>query len=172
MAIQVGSPAPNLTGTDQNGQTVHTTDYLGRYLVVFFYPKDGTAVCTKEACLFRDAYEDFLQDGAAVIGVSADSESSHQSFAATQRLPYPLISDRDGTWRTGFGVPKTLWFLPGRVTYLIDPAGQIRNIVQSALDAERHVRETRQVLHALRQEASLSSDEPTGRGAQQEATSS
>jgi len=157
MAIQVGDLAPDLSGTDQNGQPVRIADFRGRYLVVFFYPKDGTAVCTKEACLFRDAYEDFLEDGAAVIGVSADSESSHQSFAMTQRLPYPLISDRDGVWRKGFGVPKTLWLLPGRVTYLIDPARQVRNMVHSALDAERHVRETREVLHALRQEAAASS---------------
>ena len=91
--------------------------------MLFFYPKDGTAVCTKEACSFRDAYEDFVQAGAAVIGVSSDSTKSHQAFAGGHQLPFVLLSDADGSLHKAFGVPKTLGIMPGRVTYVIDKEG-------------------------------------------------
>ena len=81
--------------------------------MLFFYPKDGTAVCTKEACSFRDAYEDFVQAGAVVIGVSSDSAESHQAFASGHRLPFVLLADADGSLRKAFGVPKTLGIMPG-----------------------------------------------------------
>ena len=97
-------------------------------VVLFFYPKNGTAVCTKEACSFRDAYEDFFQAGAVVIGVSSDSLESHQAFASGHRLPFLLVADTDGRLRKAFGVRKTLGFLPGRVTYVIDKAGVVRHI--------------------------------------------
>ena len=116
------------------------------------YPRDGTAVCTKEACLFRDAYEDLLADEAAVIGVSVNSAASHRDFAEKQRLPFPLISDADGSWRSGFGVPDMLWLIPRRVTFLIDPAGIVRHVVDSLLDADKHVRETREALKRLREQ--------------------
>ena len=95
---------------------VSLADYRGaKAVVLFFYPKDGTAVCTKEACSFRDAYEDFVQAGAVVIGVSSDPVESHQAFASGHRLPFVLLADADGSLRKAFGVPKTLGLLPGRL---------------------------------------------------------
>ena len=152
MALKIGDPVPDLAGTDQNGAPVRIAEFRGRYLIVFFYPRDGTAVCTKEACLFRDAYEDLLADEAAVIGVSVNSAASHRDFAEKQRLPFPLISDADGSWRSGFGVPDMLWLIPRRVTFLIDPAGIVRHVVDSLLDADKHVRETREALKRLREQ--------------------
>jgi peroxiredoxin Q/BCP len=95
-AIAVGDRAPEFTLLSQTGAQVSLAQYQGKQAVVlFFYPKDGTAVCTKEACSFRDAYEDFVQAGAVVIGVSSDAVESHQAFASGQRLPFVLLSDVD-----------------------------------------------------------------------------
>jgi thioredoxin-dependent peroxiredoxin len=141
-SIQVGDCAPDFTGQSHTNQRVSLRDYLGeRAVVLFFYPKDGTPVCTKEAGSFRDAYEDFVQAGAVVIGVSADSVSSHREFASGQRLPFILLSDADGALRKAFGVPKTLGIFPGRVTYVIDKQAVVRHIFSSQLSAERHVAE-------------------------------
>src|SRR5882757_3536853 len=102
-AIQAGDRAPNFTAVTHMGQKISLADFQGKQAVVlYFYPKDGTAICTKEACAFRDAYEDFVQAGAAVIGVSTDSSESHRSFAEGQRLPFLLISDEDGALRKLF----------------------------------------------------------------------
>ena len=153
MPLQIGDTIPDLAGTDQNGTEIQTAQFRGQYLIIFFYPRDGTAVCTKQACLFRDAYEDLLADEAAVLGVSANSSDSHRKFAENQRLPFPLISDADGRWRAGFGVPNMLWLIPRRVTFLIDPEGKVRHVVDSLLDAEVHVRETRDALKSLRRQS-------------------
>lgn len=140
--IQVGDRAPEFSAAAQDGRVVHLADFLGKQaLVVFFYPKDGTGVCTKEACGFRDAYEDFVRAGAAVIGVSSDDEASHRRFAERQNLPYTLLSDSDQTLRRAFGVPKTWGFLPGRVTYVIDRDGIVRHVFNAQFTADRHVRE-------------------------------
>src|SRR5215207_8950898 len=115
--VQVGDRAPAITGTTQTGETIALADYLGKQAVVlYFYPMDNTAVCTAQACAFRDAYEDFVAAGAVVIGVSSDSQASHQQFAEGKKLPFLLISDEDGSRRKAFGVPQTLGILPGRVT--------------------------------------------------------
>jgi peroxiredoxin Q/BCP len=117
--------------------------------VVFFYPQDGTPVCTAEACAFRDAFEDFVRAGAAVIGVSGDSLDRHRAFAEERRLPYLLVSDEDGELRRAFEVPKTLGLFPGRVTYVIDQAGVVRHVFNSPLAAGQHVREALGVLEGL-----------------------
>ena len=133
------------------GEQVLLEDYQGKHpVVVFFYPKDGTAVCTKEACSFRDAYEDFTQAGAVVIGISSDSEARHQSFAKKHGLPFLLVSDQDGAARRAFGVPKTAGVLPGRVTYVIDMEGVVRHIFSSQLAADRHVDEALEVVRNLK----------------------
>ena len=107
--IEVGDFAPEVTLTLHNGKEVSLASFLGaRAVVIFFYPMDGTPVCTKEACTFRDAYEDFTDAGAAVIGVSGDSVARHQAFAAKQRLPFLLASDEGGALRRAFGVRKSM----------------------------------------------------------------
>ncbi len=140
MSISVGDLAPDFTLKDQNATDTTLAEYRGKQAVVlYFYPKDDTPVCTKEACSFRDNYESFVEAGAAVIGVSSDSVESHQSFASSKSLPFRLLADSSGGLRKLFGVPKTLGLMPGRVTYIIDKQGVVREIFNSMLFADKHV---------------------------------
>ncbi len=148
--IDVGDPAPDITLAAHSGEQITLADYRGkRAVVVFFYPKDGTPVCTKEACAFRDAYEDFVEAGAVVIGVSGDSAARHQAFALNHRLPFVLVSDMGGKARRAFGVPKSLGLLPGRVTYVIDREGVVRHVFSSQFAADRHVEEALDAIRKL-----------------------
>ena len=148
--IVVGDPAPRLTFTTHQGEQVNLADYHGkRCVVVFFYPKDGTPACTKEACAFRDTYVDFVEAGAAVIGVSGDSEGRHRDFAADHRLPFALVSDKDGSLRRAFGVPKSMGIFPGRVTYVIDLQGTVQHVFSSQFATDRHVEEALGVIKRL-----------------------
>jgi len=149
-SVQVGDLAPDFTAKSHTTEDVSLAQFRGsKAVVLFFYPKDGTAVCTKEACSFRDAYEDFVQAGAVVIGVSSDSAESHQAFASGHRLPFVLLADTDGSLRKSFGVPKTLGVIPGRVTYVIDKEGVVRHMFSSQLAADRHVSEALAVVRHL-----------------------
>jgi len=107
--VDVGNVAPDFTLTNQDGKSVSLSDFKGKQAVVlYFYPKDNTPGCTAEACSFRDSYEVFQEIGAEVIGVSSDSEGSHQGFAAKHRLPFVLLSDQGGEVRKLYGVSS--WF--------------------------------------------------------------
>ena len=142
--------APEIELKLQTGEAVQLADLWREHpVVLFFYPKDGTTVCTKEACAFRDAYEDFVAAGATVIGVSGDSAESHQQFAARNRLPFVLATDADGAVRRAFGVPKTLGIIPGRVTYVIDRHGVIQHTFSGLFATDRHVREALDAVLAL-----------------------
>ena len=151
--VGVGDTAPDFTLPSQSGEEVSLGDFLGRKkaVVLFFYPKDDTPGCTKEACSFRDGYEQFEQLEAEVIGVSSDSVSSHQRFAQRHDLPFVLLSDEGGEVRKLYGVPNTLGLFPGRVTYVIDREGVVRHVFASQLSVERHVQEA---LTALRSDVS------------------
>ena len=149
--LAAGAPAPAFTLEDQNGKRVSLADFKGRRnVVVYFYPKDDTPGCTREACSFRDQFEDFTDAGAEVIGISSDSAASHLGFAVKHELPFTLLSDPDGEAREAFKVPATLGLLPGRVTYVIDKQGVIRHAFNSQLSPARHVAEALQVLGRLR----------------------
>src|SRR4028119_786281 len=114
--VEVGSIAPDFILPSQSGQMVSLKDFIGeKPVVLFFYPKDGTLGCTKEACAFRDDYEGFGKLDAEVIGISSDSVESHRSFAAKHDLPYTLLSDEERKLRKLYGVPNTLGIFPGRV---------------------------------------------------------
>jgi peroxiredoxin Q/BCP len=142
-AIKVGDRVPNFSLPSQTGTTVNISDLIGKKsLVIYFYPKDDTPGCTAESCAFRDSYEVFTDAGAEVIGISADSPQSHQQFAQKYNLPFTLLSDSDNRVRKLFGVPSTLFVLPGRVTYIIDKAGIVRHIFDSMLDFKAHVTES------------------------------
>ncbi len=131
-------------------QQLSLADYRGAHpVVVVFYPKDGSAVCTKEACSFRDAYEDFTEAGAVVIGISSDSAVRHQRFAEKHGLPFLLVSDQEGNAHRAFGVKKTMGFFPGRVTYVIDREDIVRHIFKSQFAADRHVQEALDVVRKL-----------------------
>jgi peroxiredoxin Q/BCP len=147
-AVGVGDTAPDFSLPDRSGRMVRLGDYRGkRAVVLYFYPKDDTPGCTKEACAFRDQYQDFTDAGAEVIGVSSDSEASHAKFSEKHELPFTLVSDRGGAVRKRYGIPATLGLLPGRVTFVIDRQGVVRHVFNSQLQATRHVAEA---LEALR----------------------
>jgi peroxiredoxin Q/BCP len=145
--IRVGDKAPDFSATAQDGSTIRLGDYLGqKALVLFFYPKDNSPICTKEACSFRDSYEQFVEAGAEVIGISSDSPDSHQAFAQRYRLSFPLISDKDGSLRKLFGVSPTLGLLPGRATYVIDKEGIVRLIFSAQFASDEHVQKALQAV--------------------------
>jgi len=144
--VKVGEPAPGFTLADATGKDVSLAAFRGRPVVLYFYPKDDTPGCTKEACSFRDQYEDFREAGAEVLGVSSDSSESHKKFASRYKLPFTLLADRGGKVRKLYGVPATLGLLPGRVTFVIDAGGVVRHVFNSQLDATRHVAEALAVL--------------------------
>jgi peroxiredoxin Q/BCP len=149
--VKVGDSAPDFDLADASGRRVRLSDFRGKKnVVLYFYPKDDTPGCTKEACAFRDSYEAFQDAGAEVIGVSSDSEASHQKFSEKFRLPFTLVADPGGSVRKRYGVPATLGFLPGRVTFVIDQGGVVRNVFNSQLQATRHVDESLGVLKGLR----------------------
>jgi thioredoxin-dependent peroxiredoxin len=148
--LRTGDVAPEFTLPKANGELVSLSDFRGRSeVVLFFYPKDNSPVCTAEACSFRDSYEVFRDAGAEVIGVSADSFQSHARFAARFRLPFVLLSDKGGVVRGRYKVTKTLGIFPGRSTYVIDKAGVIRHIFSSQFLPTKHVSEALSVLNGL-----------------------
>lgn len=137
--LKVGDRAPDFQLDGPGGRTVRLSDYLGKKnVVVFFYPKDETAGCTVEACSFRDSHQDFVDAGAEVIGISADSAASHERFATRHQLPMLLLTDSDGAVAARYGVRKALGFIPGRVTFLIDRTGVIRHITDGRLVLKGH----------------------------------
>ena len=149
-AVNVGDAAPEFDLADAAGKHVRLADFRGKKAVVlYFYPKDDTPGCTKEACSFRDSYESFKEAGAEVIGVSSDSEASHQKFASKYQLPFTLVADAGGLVRKRYGVPSTLGILPGRVTFVIDRDGTVRHVFNSQLQATKHVDEALAVLRRL-----------------------
>ncbi|MBX9949657.1 MAG: peroxiredoxin [Candidatus Obscuribacterales bacterium] len=141
-AVKVGDAAPDFTLKSGEGKTVTLLQFRGKKSVVlFFYPKDETSVCTKEACAFRDQFQVFKDLGAEVIGVSSDSEQSHKGFAEHHKLPYTLLSDEGGQLRKTYGVPTTMGIIPGRVTYVIDKGGIVKHVFNSQMEGEKHVTE-------------------------------
>jgi len=147
MKVKVGDVAPDFKLPSNVRGDVTLSDFRGKKSVVlYFYPKDETSGCTKEACAFRDTYKEFEEQGAEVLGVSSDTVDSHKKFAARHSLSFPLLSDSDGNVRKAYGVPSTLGFLPGRVTYVIDKQGIVRSIFNSQIHPEHHIAEALKVL--------------------------
>lgn len=141
MALQVGDRIPNFTAKDTNGNTFDSQSIIGKKpVIIYFYPKDNTRICTEQACAFRDQYEDFKALGAEVIGVSRDSTASHQKFSKQYQIPFILLSDGNGALRKLFGVPTVFFgLLPGRVTYVADVAGVITMVFNSATLGAIHI---------------------------------
>lgn len=135
MALQVGDKAPEILGINQDGTEIKLSDFAGKKVVLYFYPKDSTPGCTAQACSLRDGYDDLRKAGYEVIGVSADSASSHQKFIAKQNLPFQLIADTDkklseqfGTWgeKSMYGRQYMGMF---RTTFIISEKGIIERII-------------------------------------------
>ena len=148
--IKIGDNAPDFTLSDQDGTPVSLSDYRDTHnVVLFFYPKDFSPGCTKQACGFRDRYEDFIVLGAVVIGVSRDDVESHKRFLDTYLLPFTLLSDPTGSVRSLYGATKGFGLLPGRYTFLIDRAGVVRHIFTSETNMQKHIDEALRVLHEI-----------------------
>jgi len=143
MKLKVGDTVPLFTLKDQDNQEINIADYKGKKaMVIYFYPKDDTPGCTKQACKFRDEFEVFTDLNVKVIGISADDVASHKSFAEKYRLPFTLLADTDNKVRKLFGVPKNmLGLIPGRVTYIVDRTGTIIHTFNSQFGAEEHIEE-------------------------------
>jgi thioredoxin-dependent peroxiredoxin len=149
--VGVGSKAPDFTLPSQSGEMVSLKDFLGEKVVIlYFYPKDDTPGCTKEACAFRDEHEQLGKLDAEVIGVSSDSVESHRRFAEKHSLYFTLLSDEGGKVRRMYGVPNTFGIFPGRVTYVIDEAGVVRHVFSSQIGAVKHVEAALKSLAAIR----------------------
>jgi thioredoxin-dependent peroxiredoxin len=133
--LQEGDKAPGFTANDQNGKPVSLADFLGKKVILYFYPKDNTPTCTEEACNYRDNYQSMIGKGFQVIGVSADDEKSHKKFEKKFNLPFPLVADKDRKIIDAYGVwgEKTLFGKNYmgilRTTFIIDEKGVIDKII-------------------------------------------
>jgi thioredoxin-dependent peroxiredoxin len=138
--LKVGDIAPDFELTNQQGKKIKLSHLTERgKVVVYFYPKDETRGCTAEACGFRDKYQQFKDAGAEVLGISSDSVQSHQSFSQNHNLNFHLLSDSGNKVRKAYGVPNTLFFIPGRVTFVVDKNGLIVSVFNSMRKFEEHV---------------------------------
>jgi peroxiredoxin Q/BCP len=150
--VQVGDMIPHFSLPDQNGNMFDINKVLGKKkLVIFFYPKDGSLNCTREACYFRDLSEAFDEVDAVLIGISGQSVESHRKFAEEHRLNYTLLSDEQDKVRKLFAVPS--WgfgLVPGRVTYVADKSGKVVFIVDSQFNTQRHVDEALKICLVLK----------------------
>lgn len=146
MSLKIGDRLPFFTSVDSNGNSFEIRDYIGQPLVIYFYPKDETRVCTEQACSFRDNYEEFKELGAEVVGISSDSDKSHQRFASKHQLPFILLSDSDKKLRKLFGVPNDLFgLIPGRVTYVVNKNG-IVEMVFNSMSGKIHIEKALEIL--------------------------
>lgn len=149
--VNIGDKVPLFKLKDQNGELFDLGKVVGAHnLVIYFYPKDDTPGCTKEACSFRDQFEAFKDANALVIGISSDSPESHKKFAEKYNLPFVLLSDSKKEVREMFGVPGSLFgLIPGRVTYIVDRTGVVRHVFNSQMNAEQHVAEAMEILKKM-----------------------
>ena len=151
--LNIGDRAPDFLLEDGSGESVSLSDFRGKTSVVlYFYPKNETRICTREACGFRDSYELFKELGSEVIGISSDSRPSHAEFASRHRLPFILLSDPDGAVRKRFGISKTFGLLPGRTTFIIDKNSIIRHVFSSQIRAQKHVDEAIRIVRSIHKE--------------------
>jgi thioredoxin-dependent peroxiredoxin len=135
-AVKVGDMAPDFSLVADNGKKVKLSDYRGKHnVVLFFYTKDDTPVCTKESCAFKNSYTKFKTKNAEVFGISPDDTKSHEHFKTEQSLPYLLLSDSDNKVKTAWGYPSD------RVTFVIDRKGKIRHMYDAKSEDQKHVDE-------------------------------
>lgn len=133
--LEIGQKAPDFSAKNQNGETVHLSDFKGKKVILYFYPKDNTPGCTTEACNFRDNYQSLKKDGYEIIGVSVDGEASHKKFISKHELPFQLLVDEDKSLVEAYGVwvEKNMYgkkyMGTARTTFVIDADGIIQHII-------------------------------------------
>ena len=147
--LKKGDKLPDIALEDQDGKTLALHSFIGKPLVIYFYPKNNTRVCTAQACGFRDNYEAFLKSDAEIIGISADSSDSHKEVANRRKLPFILLSDAKKEARKAFGLPSILGLLPGRVTFITDKDGIIKHTFRADFNADKHIEEALKVVQSL-----------------------
>jgi thioredoxin-dependent peroxiredoxin len=143
MALSAGTKAPDFNVKDTNGNSVTLAGLAGKKVVIYFYPKDDTPGCTKQACSFRDNYAVYQEKGIVVLGASLDNEASHQAFTAKFNLPFPLLADTDGSLAKAYDVEGGGY--AKRVTYVIDESGNIVH-VDASVNSEVHAQDILKVL--------------------------
>lgn len=147
--LKKGDRLPDIALEDQDGKILALHSFIGKPLVIYFYPKNNTRVCTAQACGFRDNYEAFLESNAEIIGISSDSSDSHKEVANRRNLPFILLSDAKKEARKAFGLPSILGLLPGRVTFIADQEGIIKHTFRADFNANKHIEEALKVVQSL-----------------------
>lgn len=146
--LAAGDKVPAFSLTDQNGKTFNMTNEVGKHkLVIYFYPKDESMVCTKEACAFRDSFDQFAKAGAIVVGVNSGTVASHKAFADHYKLPFVLLSDPGDKVYKLFGVKKK-FFMSGRETFVVDTKGTIVYAHAAMLQGKEHADEALKAIKA------------------------
>ena len=153
MKLKIGDPAPMFSATTTDGSTINLASYLGKKLVLYFYPMDDTPGCTKQACSLRDHYGEIRDTGAAILGVSTQDVSSHQQFTAKYQLNFPLVADTDGSIGRAYGAmgggfvgaAMNLMGMANRITFIIDENGHIAHIIDQP-DCAHHAEEVLKLL--------------------------
>ena len=149
--LEIGQQAPDFSAKNQNGETVHLSDFKGKKVILYFYPKDNTPGCTTEACNFRDNYQSLKKDGFEIIGVSVDNEASHKKFISKHELPFQLLVDEDKRLVEAYGVwvEKNMYgkkyMGTARTTFVIDEQGIIQHIIKKVdnKNASQQIRDLR-----------------------------
>ena len=144
MKLKVGDQAPDFEGVTEEGKIIRLSDFKGKYVILYFYPKDDTPGCRAEALSFKENFEELTKLNAVVIGVSADSSESHKKFKEKYGLPFILVSDEGNKIRELYGAKGLL--LPPRITFVIDPEGKIIHIYSSQMNPTSHVKEAMEVI--------------------------
>ncbi len=144
--VKIGDKAIDFELPDESGKIIRLSDFKGYNVILYFYPKDMSPGCTREACGFRDYYEEFLKHDAVVIGVSSDPPEKHRRFKEKYSLPFILLSDQNGEVMRKYGVHKRLGILTDRVTFVIDKQGIIRYIFKSQFRPKTHVKKALEIL--------------------------
>jgi len=145
--LNVGDVLPHFIMNNENHEPVDISAYRGRYLVLYFYPKDDTPGCVREAISFRNSFREFVDAGAIVYGISSDRPDSHAQFKRKYKLPFSLLSDTAGELRKLLGVPTDLFgLIPGRVTYIFNPEGRLVHVFDSQFAPEKHVQEALSII--------------------------
>lgn len=153
--LSIGDVAPDFALSNQYGETVSLKTYQGKWLVLYFYPKNNTPGCTTEACSFRDNMTEFEKRGVQVVGISIDNQQAHANFANAHKLPFPLVADVDGKVAQAYGAMMDLWVMKfaKRYTFIINPSGHIAKIYQD-VKPKQHTKQLIQDLDKLIQERS------------------
>lgn len=145
--MEIGDNLPHFILNDENHFPIDISLVKGKFLILYFYPKDDTPGCVREACSFRDSFGELVDEGAVVFGVSADNPKSHVNFKNKYNLPFSLLSDTSNELRKLLGVPSDLFgLLPGRVTYIFNPEGKLIHVFNSQLSPQKHVKEALKII--------------------------